>query len=877
MKGRLNTKWPVLNTYEHGNLLRAAMPIGGIGTGTISLGGRGDLRDWEVGNRPAKGFLPKNTFFCVNVRGPGDRNVTKALEGPLEFEHYEAYNGSTGPNYALPRFRSCSLATAYPLAQVIFRDREVPVDVRLEAFNPMVPGDTESSGIPLVLLRYVLKNRAREPVKAAVCGSLGNFVGALELGSSSGKQEPPTVGAPFVWGGQHSTATGSAIPGKMRLLPEHKGLMKKRNQFRVEDGFEGIFMDSEGMDKDSEGFGSIALLTTARSGVTQKQAWGFGDWSWQPLQDFWNEFSQGGELKDVDKGGNDPAGAIAVSVQLEPREEKAITFVVTWHFPNRYEWGGQGVSDEWVGNHYTRRFSDAWDVAVHTVPHLPRLEAKTVSFVESLCQSDLPEVVKEAALCNASTLRTQTCFRTADAHFHGWEGCGDDGGIGRGSATHVWNYEQATAFLYGDLACSMRKVEFLFSTREDGFMNCRSTLPFDSGKEWGLAAADGQMGSLMRLYREWQLSGDDEFLRDLWPRARKALEFAWIPGGWDADQDGVMEGAQHHTLDTEYFGPNPLIGVWYLGALRAGEEMARHLGQGDFAAICRDLVDRGSAWVDGNLFNGEYYEQQIRPPGDLSAVAPGLVVDRARTDLKNPQLQLGRGCLVDQLVGQCMAHVCGLGYLLKKGNVGKTTRSIMKYNYMKDFWNHLNNSRGYTLNGEQGLLVCAYPHGGRPNVVTGGYSECMTGFEYAAAIGMLQEGQIGAGLKCMEAIRSRFDGTRRSPWNEAECGHHYSRAMISWAALTTLTGFHYSGVTGTMSFAAADKDSQWFWSNGYAWGTFRQKKTAKGIKVELKVQHGSLDLSELAITKVGGIRFPIGHTVSEGHSVLAVIPPISVP
>jgi len=860
-----------LNTYEHRHLLRAAMPMGGIGTGTISLGGRGDLRDWEVGNKPAKGFLPKNTFFCINVKSPGGGSVTKALEGPLEYEHYEAYNGSPGANYALPRFRGCSLATAYPLAQAVLLDSEVPLDVRLEAFNPMIPGDFESSGIPLVLLRYVLKNRAREPVTASVCGSLGNFVGASELGASHEQNQCSVKAAPYVWEGPENTATGSAVPGKMRLRREHGRLIKKRNQVRVESGFQGVFMDSEGMDGASEAFGSIALLTTAKKGVTQKQAWGFGDWSWQPLHDFWEEFSQSGELAEENNGGDNPAAAIAVRVELKPGEEKAITFAITWHFLNRYEWGGNSGANAWVGNHYAGRFDDAWDVALQTLPHLPDLESKTVSFVEAFCHSDLPKVVKEAALYNASTLRTQTCFRTADGFFHGWEGCGDDVGSCHGSATHVWNYEQATAFLYGELACSMRKVDFLFSTRDDGFMNCRSTLPLGAGKEWGLTAADGQMGSLMRLYREWQLSGDDEFLRELWPRARKALEFAWIPGGWDADQDGVMEGAQHHTLDTEYFGPNPLIGVWYLGALRAGEEIARHLGQGDFAGVCRDLFARGSTWIDGNLFNGEYYEQQIRPPGNLSAVAPGLVVDRARSDLENPQLQLGEGCLVDQMVGQCMAHVCGLGYLLKKVNVGRTTRSIMKYNFMQDFWNHLNNSRGYTLNGEQGLLVCSYPHGGRPDVVTGGYSECMTGFEYAAAIGMLQEGQIDSGLKCIEAIRSRFDGTRRSPWNEAECGHHYARAMISWAALTTLTGFRYSGVTSTMSFAAADKDSQWFWSNGYAWGTFRQKKTAKGTKVELKVQHGRLDLSELAITKVGSITFPKGHHVSEGQSVLAVI------
>ena len=160
----------------------------------------------------------------------------------------------------------------------------------------------------------------------------------------------------------------------------------------------------------------------------------------------------------------------------------------------------------------------------------------------------------------------------------------------------------------------MREVEFLHATREDGGMSFRVELPLSQAKSWSIAAADGQMGCIMKLYRDWQLSGNDDLLHKLWPNARKALEFCWRPGGWDVDKDGVMEGCQHNTMDVEYYGPNPQMGIWYLGALRAAQKMAHYLGEDDFAGDCRSLYENASAgWLDENLFNGDYYEHEIRP------------------------------------------------------------------------------------------------------------------------------------------------------------------------------------------------------------------------------------------------------------------------
>jgi uncharacterized protein (DUF608 family) len=322
--------------------------------------------------------------------------------------------------------------------------------------------------------------------------------------------------------------------------------------------------------------------------------------------------------------------------------------MLTWHFPNRMTWtpakraespqsssccqGSSCSNPDWVGNHYATRYDDAWDVAVKVAPNLEKLEQQTVAFVRAISESDFPDVVKEAALFNLSGLRSQTAFRTAEGHFLGWEGCHDHSGCCHGSCTHVWNYEQATAFLFGQLSRSMREIEFAHATDERGLMSFRVNLPLDRAREFAKAAADGQMGCLVKLYRDWQLSGDEDMLRNLWPHARRAMEFSWIKNGWDADRDGVMEGCQHNTMDVEYFGPSAQMQGWYLAALRACEEMARHVGQSDFAQTCRQIFERGRAWTDAHLFNGEYYEHEIRPPGNLTKVAEGLMVGMGDTN-----------------------------------------------------------------------------------------------------------------------------------------------------------------------------------------------------------------------------------------------------
>jgi len=883
MAMKANPDWPVVKSYDPDHLARIALPIGGIGTGTVSLGGRGDLRDWEVVNRPAKGFTPENCFFALWARPVGGPAAARAIEGPISPGEYEGSHGAEAANHGLPRFRQCRFAAAYPLGQVMLADRDVPLAVRIEAFNPLIPADAEASGIPVAVLRFVLINRTRRRVAASVCGSLLNFIGA------------DGTGAPLGWANR----------------PDHTALMTgNHNEARSSRGIRGVFLYTreKGTGSQEKGtgsaakrrclspspplpsadeppfplplstderFGTMALATTAGGGVTHRVGWAKRSWGGSILE-FWEDFAADGRLDEpAGEAADPPTASLAARVTVPPRGRKAVTFLLAWHFPNRRTWtpAKRATEADRVGNHYARQYADAWDVAERTARRLGQLERRTVAFVRAVCESGLPTEVAEAALVNLTALRTQTSFRTADGRFFGWEGCCDTCGCCHGSCTHVWNYEQATAHLFGELAASMREVEFEAATGPSGHMSFRVNLPLSRARGWKVAAADGQMGCLMKLYRDWQLSGDEGLLRRLWPAARRAMEFCWVEGGWDADRDGVMEGCQHNTMDVEYYGPNPQMGTWYLGALRACEEMARHLGEADFADTCHRLFDSGSRWMDEHLFNGEYYEHEIRPPGGAETVADGLRhASMGARDLSEPELQLGAGCLVDQLVGQYFAHVCGLGYLLRPAHVRQTLRSILKYNLRRGVWGHFNHRRSFMLGDERGLLMASYPRGRRPRQPFPYETEVMTGFEYTAAVGMLQEGLTDEGLECIRAIRERYDGRKRSPFDEAECGHHYARAMASWAALLTLTGFHYSGARASMTFApAGQRGAKWFWSTGRAWGVVEQKRLRSGIRVTLSVLGGRVRLRRVTLTGAGAAELPRSRTLRMGHGVTVLV------
>ena len=513
-------EWPTIKHYDSGHLYRIALPLGGIGTGTVSLGGRGELRDWEIMNVPAKNYSTVTTgnnapFFAIYTKAKDGTTNTTLLTGALYDNEYLHYEGRSVNHHGMPRFAEASFDAAYPFGQVNLSDKELPVSVKIKGFNPLIPGNAEDSGLPIAILTYEVTNRTNKELEVAVCGSMRNFIGK--------------DGSQFFtdWKGDY-------IP---------TGSNQNRNSFRQEDGISGIYMYSDGVDKNDPAYGTIALATNAQEGVTFRTSSRPDSW-WNAILDFWDDFSEDGQLQEKSESADsDPMASLAVKKSIPANSTRSFTFFITWSFPNRKAW-----SSEVVGNYYTQQYPDAWVATQKIVPQIAELEKQTLTFVEALLNSSYPEVIKEAALFNLATLRSQTVFRIPSGHLMGWEGVMDRFGSCAGSCTHVWNYEMATPFLFGELAKTMRDVEFNYATKESGLMNFRAGLP-QHGLGWQLCSgrwSDGLHNEV--LSRLATLGGQQLFGRELGAGKEGALirldrkRLGWQPrrcyGGCTTQHDG---------------------------------------------------------------------------------------------------------------------------------------------------------------------------------------------------------------------------------------------------------------------------------------------------------------------------------------------------
>jgi hypothetical protein len=284
-----------------------------------------------------------------------------------------------------------------------------------------------------------------------------------------------------------------------------------------------------------------------------------------------------------------------------------------------------------------------------------------------------------------------------------------------------------------------------------------------------------------------------------------------------------------------------MCGVYYLGALRAAEEMARAAGDPAFAARCRELFERGSRSIDSTQFNGEYYIQKVTAiPKDK--IAKALWSTGGAENPEKPDFQLGEGCLADQLIGQYLADVAGLGALLDPAKIRATLGAIMKYNWRESLAQHESVQRIYALNDEAAVLICDYGKAQRPKIPFPYYAEAWTGIEYLVATQLIQAGLVKEGLRVYEAVRRRHDGERRNPWDEPECGHHYARAMSAWSGLVALGGFHYFGAEKRVAAVPRVRAGSFtsFWSTATGWGRFSQTSREGRSRLEFSVLYGKL-------------------------------------
>ncbi|MFY9147709.1 MAG: GH116 family glycosyl-hydrolase [Bacillota bacterium] len=809
-----------------------SFPLGGIGTGCIGLAGNGRLIDWEIYNRPNKESLNGYSHFAIKAE-TDDNEVVDArvlngdlpphyIGGPNRWRNTSFGHGpQRGTLCGVPHFRDVEFGGEFPFADLKFIDEDFPADVRMTAFNPFIPLNDQDSSIPAAFFEIEVTNTTDQPLTYTVCGSLTN---------------------PLKVGGV--------------------------NKYVSKKGQHAIHLSTVSIDSRDPDFGCLTIATDADN-VSYQEYWYRGAW-FDDLGIFWRQFVSPGKLQNrsyepsKDNRRNDTC-SLAAHIRLAPGQTGKVRFVISWNFPNFYiywEPMGYGFTEEerkYVNrvfrNFYATLFRDSLDSADYSLRNWERLYEETRAFKEALFSSSIPPVCVEAVSANISILKSPTCVRMEDGSFYGFEGCNVDWGSCDGSCTHVWNYAYALPFLFPKLERSMRDLDFRYNQAEDGAMSFRLQMPVGSGRWKHRPCADGQFGGVIKAYRDWKISGDTQWLRKNWLAIKKSIEYAWAETNidkWDADKDGVLEGWQHHTLDMELYGPNPWLTGFYLAALKAGAEMAEFLGEHDTAALYRDLFERGKQWTDENLFNGEYYYQKI----DLKDKS---AIDRFQSETndmesrywndeaKEIKYQIGEGCGVDQLLAQWHANLCGLGDIFDREQRKKALESIYKYNFKRSLRKHFNPCRVYGLNDEAGVVICEWPEGRYKPIVPVPYSEeVWPGCEYQVASHMIQEGLVDQGLEIVQAVRDRYDGEKRNPWSEIECGSNYARSMASYALLNALSGFEFDMVRGMIGFDPVRMDGdtfRCFWSLDSGWGVFE----AKPGQVVIQILYGHLDLKTVRL------------------------------
>jgi len=831
------------HNYQGAALRHVAMPLGGLGAGQIALGGDGGLRQWQMVNQVNhRGFVPDSFFALRTACIEPPFNTTRILQS-REVHAFEARQTPLVNDDVIPPGQRALLEQftgvektiftgAYPFAQITYEDAHLPLDIQLEAYSPFIPLDEQASGLPAIIFTFTLHNRWSHSIQGGLGASLQNAVG---------------------WDGV-TPITGNHCPlysGNINRLRERKGATS-------------LLMENPALPDDHPGQGQMVLTSLAPS-TRAYERWS----SPEQFVRFLEGLNPDDHLKEQSTNaqrsyrnsmgmpsGPSPAGetwngGLVAPFWLAPGETTTITFIFSWYFPNRYvnfdQFGPRrnyGKSRFWLGNAYATRFADALEVTNYILDNRQWLEQASRQWVQGIYQSTLPDWLNETLAAQGALMRSPTCFWTEDGKFFGFEGSlgastamwnGDFGGSCPLNCTHVWNYEQALSRLFPRLERTMRETDLKHVQAPEGYLPHRTLLPLYLPQLWNVSvggptnpALDGMLGTVLKVYREVRQGAGHAWLDEYWPHIERLMQY--IIARWDAEEDGVLEGQQPNTYDIAFYGPNMYIGALWLAALRAAEELAKIQGDQLQSERYRRLFERGSQKYDQLLWNGEYYIQLIDPTIPL-------------------QDQFGEGCLADQLFGQWWAHLLDLGYILPQEHVRTTLHSIVTYNSRTSFQGFTHGYRTFADQDDAGLLVCTWPHGGRPEVPVRYCDEVWTGIEYQVGAHCIMEGMVTEGLQILAALRGRYDGNRRNPYNEIECGDHYSRAMAGWSVLEALSGFRYNALEDTLTFAPAGQQDVFrvplITRDG--WGTFEKRRTEQGWQIALVCSTGQIQIKHLRL------------------------------
>jgi uncharacterized protein (DUF608 family) len=761
------------------------MPVGGINTGTVYLGGDGRLWLWDIFNANQNGIDPKDVIWGNDVKegrkvraqdgsayiAPPKADSKRLLEQGFAFQ-IEWADKSLIKKMEPADWEDIIFEASYPMAKIRYIDTQLPVEISAEVYSPFIPLDDQNSGLPATIYSFHIKNKSNHPVRISITGWLENKV-----------------------------SPGSALDTNKRINKKLKA-----------DGIQAVecsLVNPTSEQMNQADFGTLGIAVLQANGYVQT------NFQLPVNRASFAEASPSNPEQPIDEL---LLAAVGNNALIRPRESSQAHFVISWHFCNQQ----LNPAIDGRGRYYSNWFGSAGDVLKYVHQHFDSLSTNSRLWMDTWYQSSLPYWFLERTFLNISTLATSTAQRFKSGRFYGWEGVG----CCAGTCTHVWQYAQAVGRIFPGIERDTRqRVDLGLSLHEDGHIWFR-------GEMNKRPAIDGQAGTVLRIYREHQMSANDSFLRNNWDKIKRATEFIIRQ---DRNKDGMEDTPLENTLDAVWDGEIAWIVGLCIAAVKAGELMAIEMNDQTFAAQCADYVMKGRRNMETQLFNGEYFIH--RPDPEKGRKALGSY----------------NTCHIDQLYGQSWAHQVGMGRIVDREKTISALKALWKYNFTPDVGPYIKTHKGgrpYAMEGEGGMIMNtnpaneARPYGDNVSWQLGYFHECMSGFEHQVASHMMAEGMIEESLVLTRMIHDRYHAARRNPFNEIECSDHYARAMASYGTFITACGFGYHGPKAYMRFApkltAGHFQAAFVAAEG--WGSYRQEAKEDQLELEIKVHYGRLAL-----------------------------------
>jgi uncharacterized protein (DUF608 family) len=794
-----------METMRRDHQPRSGIALGGLGTGSAELRKDGRFHNWTCFNNDpqftgARLAWPQESilFFVVRYQLPGREPRLKLLQ--IESERHEQAAAPTAL-YEMPWLSGVDTITyraRFPFAWLTYAEDAasggdaMPLEIELSAMSPFVPHDALASSLPAMILDFRVRSLASEPLDVLLMACLRNAAGY----DTADKQYTTRL-----------DRTGGAV---------------------------ACTMSAAGMDAQASSLGTLTLAS-----VSPDTTWYLG---WEHRHPYYERLLREPKLPNVDDtDGRNPVdresgrkramercwSTLGRSLRLEPGAALDHGFVFAWHFPNLWDEHKTHVE----GHHYATRFGDSAEVAAHVVQNGADLVGRSRAFQDAFFDSSAPAYVLEQVNSQLNTFATSSWFTRA----------GDFGILEGMAPEQSWGPIATMDVSYYGAVC----VAALFPGLQQASMRAHRRLQSDAGEmahgvekdflrpKLGVAGVDRRLDLhgqyAFMVMRDWLWSGDEAYLREMWPSVKKTIEYVLRERDLDGDGLPDMEGIMSSYDNFPMYGAAAFIVSQWLATLAAVAEGALAVGDREAAARYSALLTKAKARADERLWNGRYF--------------------RLWNDEGGKHGGKDEGCLTDQLVGLWAAHLVGIGGLLPDEKVRTALRSVLQMSYRPGF----------------GLRNASWPgaapwHDVPPDIWVDQANTVWSGVELAFASFLVYEGLVDEGLAVLKTVDDRYRRAGRY-FDHQEFGGHYFRPLAAWAMLNALLGLTIRD--GRYGFAPRlAGDVRLFFSHGPGTATFARRADAARESVVLSVHTGALRFRELSLTTAAAALRSVALTVA---------------